>query len=52
MCGLVQLYFVEVFLFKSMRGEMIRGWRVYSCSRKEGKDLKTNVSGFIKDFLF
>ena len=39
------------FLFKSMLGEMIRWWRCNSCSRKAGKDLKSNISGFIKDFF-
>ena len=34
------------FLFKSMRGEMIRSWRGYSCSWKAGKELKSNVSDF------
>ena len=31
---------------------MIRCWKGYSCNRKAGKDLKSNVSDFIKDFCF
>ena len=30
---------------------MIRWWKGYSCSRKTWRDLKSNVSGFIKDFF-
>ena len=38
-----QRLFSEFFLFKSMWGEMISWWRVYSCCRKAGRDLKSNV---------
>ena len=34
-----------------MCGEMIRLWSGYSSIRKAGKDLKSNVSGFIKRFF-
>ena len=40
-----------VFLFKSTWGKMIRWLRGYSCSRKARRNLKLNVSGFIKDFF-
>ena len=39
------------FLFKSIWGEMIKWWRGYSCYRKAGRNFKSNVSGFIKDFF-
>ena len=43
--------FLIFFYFESVWGEMIRWWRGYSWSRKHRRDLKSNVSGFSKDFL-
>ena len=35
------------FLFKNTWGE----WKGYCCSRRDGRDLKSHVSGFIKDIF-
>ena len=40
-----------VFLLNSMWGDMIWWWMWYICSRKAGRNLKSNVSGFVKDFF-